>query len=270
MIFPDACLDGRQVSDADDWIVRVCTRAIRSPETIAAACTKGCAITSVHPFHPGDEGFASYRRQDVNISFSGPPVIEGFRDTNLGSKTGMWRVPMHHPCHKARHGYSLAAKALASADLANAMQTVTTSPATKTAHNVCDLPSIEQAVHWMHACMGYPATATWIKACRARNLVGFPFADEKYIRKYFPENDETAAGHMQRQRQNIRSTKPKAAPLTQIDTTDLHGRKERDVFIKVVELKNAIHTDQTGRFGITSQSGMQYIMVMVKVNSNAI
>ena len=117
------------------------------------------------------------------------------------------------------------------------MQTVTASGATETAHNAYDLPSIKQAVHWMHACMGYPAAATWIKACCARNLVGFPFADKKYIRKYFPENDETAAGHMQRQRQNIRSTKPKAAPLASIDTTDLHGRKERDVYVKMSNSK---------------------------------
>ena len=222
-------------------------------------------------FHQGNEGFAAYCREDVNITFSAPPpVIEGFCNTNHGSKAGMWRVPMQQPRHTARHGYGLAAQAIASADLANAMQTVTTSPTTETAHNVYNLPSIEQAVHWMHACMGYPAAATWIKACRARNLVGFPFSDEKYIQKYFSENDKTAAGHMQRQRQNIRSTKPKAAPLTQIDTTDLHRWKEHNVFVKVVELKNTIHTNQTGRFGITSQSGMQYIMVMVKVDSNTI
>ena len=73
---------------------------------------------------------------------------------------------------------------------------------------------------------------------------------------------------MIQQRQNIRSTKSKSVPLTSIDTSDLHGQKERDVYVKVVELKTAIHTDQTGRFGITLQSRMQYIMV--KVDSNAI
>ena len=75
---------------------------------------------------------------------------------------------------------------------------------------------------------------------------------------------------MTQQRQKIRSTKPKSAPLTSIDTTDLHGRKERDVYVKIVKLKTAIYTDQTGRFGKTTKCGMQYIMVMVKVDSNAI
>ena len=42
------------------------------------------------------------------------------------------------------------------------------------------------------------------------------------------------------------------------------------MYIKIVERKNSIHTDQTGRVGMTSQSRMQYIMVMVEVNSNPI
>ena len=73
---------------------------------------------------------------------------------------------------------------------------------------------------------------------------------------------------MTRQRQNICSTKPKSAPLTSINT--LHIQKERDVFVKIVKLKNAIHMYQPRRFGVTSQSGMQYIMVMVEADSNTI
>ena len=32
-------------------------------------------------FHPGDKGFTSYQRKDVKITFSGPPVVEGYRET---------------------------------------------------------------------------------------------------------------------------------------------------------------------------------------------
>ena len=122
----------------------------------------------------------------------------------------------------------------------------------------------------MHASLGYPAASTWLKACRAGKFTGFPFANTKYISKHYPENNETPAGHMTRQRQNICSTKPKPVPLTNVDSTLLHQVQERDVFIKVVDMKNTLYTDQTGRFSTTSQSGNQYIMVMVKVNSNAI
>ena len=122
----------------------------------------------------------------------------------------------------------------------------------------------------MHVSLGYPAAVTWIKACRAKNIVGFSFADTRYISRYYSENDDTPTGHMMQQRKNIRSTKPKPVPLTSVHTTDFHGRKERDVYTKIVEVKGLTHTDQTGRIGITSQSGMQYIMVMMEVNSNAI
>ena len=44
-LFLDAPLNGRRVSDADDWLC-VFARAIRSPETIAAACANRCDMFS--------------------------------------------------------------------------------------------------------------------------------------------------------------------------------------------------------------------------------
>ena len=75
---------------------------------------------------------------------------------------------------------------------------------------------------------------------------------------------------MTRQRQNICSTKPKPVPLVNVDSTLLHRVKERDMFIKIVDMKSTLYTDQTGRFSSTLQSSNQYIMVMVEVDSNAI
>ena len=31
-------------------------------------------------FHPGEEGFTAYRKQDVDITYTVPPVIEGYRE----------------------------------------------------------------------------------------------------------------------------------------------------------------------------------------------
>ena len=75
----------------------------------------------------------------------------------------------------------------------------------------------------MHASLGYPAKTTWLKECCAANFAGFPFADVKYIQKYYPENDETTMGHMMRQHHNICSTKPKPVLLTSVDKTNLRG-----------------------------------------------
>ena len=40
------------------------------------------------------------------------------------------------------------------------------------ANSVYDLPSIEQAIKWMHTVCGYPVKTTWVKAVKAGNFVG--------------------------------------------------------------------------------------------------
>ncbi|EJK55033.1 hypothetical protein THAOC_25280 [Thalassiosira oceanica] len=169
----------------------------------------------------------------------------------------------------ARGGFGYAASALATEELQSGLNALHGDKMAQ-ANSVYDLPSIEQSIHWMHASLGYPAAATWLAACRKGNLVGFPFADVKFIRKYYPETPETPAGHLNRQRQNIRSTKPQSQPLEQVDTSDLRGKKIRDVYIKVHEAKNTIFSDQTGRFPVTSRAGNKYIMLMVEIDSNAV
>jgi hypothetical protein len=72
--------------------------------------------------------------------------------------------------------------------------------ALRQANSVYDLPSIEQAIKWMHAVCGYPVKTTWSKAAKAGNFVGWPLLTEKNINKYYPETDETPKGHMNQQR----------------------------------------------------------------------
>ena len=216
-------------------------------------------------FHPGEEGFTAYRKEDVNITYNAPPTIEGYREVGPRGPN-LWRVPYRQPRAKPAggHGYAFAARTLARQSLEQGLQTV------ERANNVYDLPSIEQAIHWIHAALGYPAASTWLKASRAGNLRGFPFDDVKYIRKYYPETDETPAGHLSRERQGKRSTKPRPIPFDSIDTSKLQGKKKRDVYIKIVEAKGTIYSDQTGRFPVQSQSRNKYIMLMVEVDSNAV
>jgi hypothetical protein len=47
-------------------------------------------------------------------------------------------------------------------------------------------------------------------------------------------------------------------------------KKHYDIFIMVYKLLDAIHTDQTGAFLITSQQGYQYIMVGIHLDANYI
>ena len=64
-------------------------------------------------------------------------------------------------------------------------------PHTHQAKSVYDLPSIEQAIKWMHAVYKYPVKATWIQAIKAGNYVGWPMLTERNVGKNYPETDET-------------------------------------------------------------------------------
>ena len=70
--------------------------------------------------------------------------MEGYREiTEAGPR--LWRIPLRQPRTQRTAGYSFAARAIASADIERALQTLPHEVAK--ASNVYDLPSIEQAVH---------------------------------------------------------------------------------------------------------------------------
>ena len=140
-------------------------------------------------------------------------------------------------------------------------------------NNVFDLSSMEQTIRYLHACAGFPTRRTWIKAIKKGKYVGWPMLTEQNVNKYFPESTETVKGHMNHQRQGVRSTKRKLKEPEDINTKSEVGKKERDVYTKVIDLwdqKGTIYTDQTGNLPVQSRSGNRFIMVMVAIDSNAI
>jgi hypothetical protein len=144
------------------------------------------------------------------------------------------------------------------------------------ANSVYDLPSIEQAIKWMHAVCGYPVKSTWLRAIKAGNFVGWPMLTERNVSKYYPDTDETLKGHMNQTRKNVRSTKARRRTLEVVEHPDMKGKKERDVYISVCkasdmyEVRETTFSDQTGKFPIRSRSGNKYIMIMVEIDSSAI
>ena len=111
------------------------------------------------------------------------------------------------------------------------------------------------------------------KSNKKGNFVGWPLVTAENVSKHFPQSEETEKGHRNHQRQGVRSTKPKKPPPSEPDASQEVGRKERDVYSKVVdlwEMKGTIYTDQTGKFPTKARSGNRYIMIMVAIDSNAI
>jgi hypothetical protein len=75
---------------------------------------------------------------------------------------------------------------------------------------------------------------------------------------------------MNQTRKNVHSTKAKQTPLETCDTLQLHGKKVRDTYRTMYDVRKTMFSDQTGLFPTCLQSGNKYIMVLVKINSNAI
>jgi hypothetical protein len=95
---------------------------------------------------------------------------------------------------------------------------------------------------------------------------------------------------MNKQHQNVRSTKMKIKPdkdepvlyLRNHDDIPTNAtnpptinnqqkatpKKMQDMFIQIPNANNTAHSDQTGRFPVTSCSGNKYIMVLVEVDGN--
>eukprot|EP01082_Thalassiosira_pseudonana_P012372 g11214.t1 g11214 contig5:382941-386300(-) len=131
---------------------------------------------------------------------------------------------------------------------------------------MCELPSTEQAIRYLHAAAGFPPKTTWLKAIRAGNFVTWPGISAESVYKFFPESEETQKGHMDRQRKGVRSTKDKSTQETQLTPM----QREHDVFIKVYTQRDVMYTDQTGRLPAISSKGNQYVMVLCEIDGNVI
>ena len=190
-------------------------------------------------FHPGEEGVTVHEEGTVTISMTAPPVLHGMK-TN-GEK--LWTIASKRGKAKREE-----------------------------AHNAYSLPSMAQSIKYMHAAAGFPVKETWLNAIDAGNYVTWPGLTTAAVRKHYPDSDETQKGHMKKQRQGVRSTRTKEKPMHEEMTNNDNSppRKMRDVYVKIHNAGETMHSDQTGRFPATSSRGNQYVMVLVEVDGNYI
>ena len=117
---------------------------------------------------------------------------------------------------------------------------------------------------------GYPFKSTRVKAIKAVNFTGWPILNKRNVSKYYPETTKTPKGHLNQNRKNVSSTKPKPKTFVKIDASTLRGKKLRNVYITVYNVRNTVFSDQTGKFPTRYKRGNKYIMVMVEIDSNTI
>ncbi len=145
------------------------------------------------------------------------------------------------------------------------------------AYAIFDLPNTRQSLMYFHAAAGFPVKESFLGAVRAGNYAMWPGLMTTLIAKHFPDSEETQKEHMKGQRKGVRSTRVKPAyeikikPGTEDPPPKLVGIKKVDnIFVKIYELAEEIHTDQTGAFPVTSQRGYWYIMVGIHIDANYI
>jgi hypothetical protein len=68
----------------------------------------------------------------------------------------------------------------------------------------------------------------------------------------------------------VRSTKIKVENKSTREKPPTREKKMHDVYIKIHNVSDTMHSNQTGCFPATSSSGNQYIMVLVEVDGNYI
>jgi hypothetical protein len=138
---------------------------------------------------------------------------------------------------------------------------------TEQAHHAYDLPSVGQIIRYLHDAAGFTTEDTWIKAIKAGNYNTWPTFTPATVQRHFPESNETQKGHMKRQRQGVRSTRVREETESNLPVIP----KAKDVYIKVYNATETMHSNQTGgRFPATSSRGNQYMMVLVEVDRNFI
>ena len=76
--------------------------------------------------------------------------------------------------------------------------------------------------------------------------MGWPLLTETNLKKYYPETKETQKGHLNQTRKNLIFTKTLA--FKESNVAQLKGKKVRDVYTKVYNVRETIFSDQTGQF----------------------
>ena len=162
-----------------------------------------------------------YEKATTKIVVSEEAVLRGWRCP----RDKLWRVPLTPDVRNQNTDTIVLDHPLGHASL-NSMYEVTNMTNTRQhiasisllahrreyLHNVYELPSIEPTIRYLHAAAGYPVKATWLKAIRNGNFSTWPLINVKNVAKHFPESEETQFGHMQGQRQGVRSTRPTPTP----------------------------------------------------------
>jgi hypothetical protein len=102
---------------------------------------------------------------------------------------------------------------------------------------------MEQSIRYLHAAAGYPPEKTWTNVIKAGNYNTWPGLTATAVRCHFPELDKTQKGHVQKQRQKVRSTKIKVENKSTREKPPTREKKMHDIYIKIHNVSNTMHSN---------------------------
>jgi hypothetical protein len=153
-------------------------------------------------------------------------------------------------------------------------------------NNVHELTVKQDIVTYLHQACFSPIPSTWLKAIDAGHFATWSGLTIDLVRKHLAKSVATSKGHMRQERQHLPSTKTLSLPLPHSkeaktapgQTAEIGGTHNKAafherthcVYMKPIAVAGQIHSDQTGRFPITSSRSSKYIMVVYDYDSNAI
>ena len=242
-----------------------------------------------------------YDVNDVTISVSRGALLRGWRDD-----TGLWRIPLLPTVQQDNVTNVNTDTVLVSKPPTELL--ANRPPPSDAVCNVYELKTQPELVRYYHAAAGFPTKPTWLQAIKNNHYASWTGLTYDGVSKYYPESTETNKGHGRKLKSGQRSTRrkvdndtnnadpdeliPRQGSMPTIKVEDDENFKvvdiatsepqprERAVFTRVMHLdvdddKNEdllqlIYTDGTGRFPKASRRGMNYIFVMVEMDSGAI
>jgi hypothetical protein len=126
-------------------------------------------------------------------------------------------------------------------------------------------------VQFLHAACGSPVPSAWITAINNGHFATWPGLTADLVRKHLPKSTATVKGHLNQQRKNLRSTKPKPdTPLDNQPISESPNERTQQVFADVYDTTGEIATNQTGKFPTTSSPGHKYVLILYNYDSNSI
>ncbi len=140
-----------------------------------------------------------------------------------------------------------------------AIPTTKTQPVAPYSMNAYTTSNVTELMQFLHAAAFSPVQSTFLDAIKAHHFHSWPGLTSARVQRYLPKAIPTAMGHLDRQRKNTRSTKPKPVSPAEMEQ-DLHPKQEPNkthavfaAFHTVDEQKGVIYTDLTGSFPVTSR-----------------